>query len=135
MMRLKTLPKHWKAAGGYLRMRTATNGKVRRSQIDHAETLALQLSAYGIDGWVREHMFHGERRWRIDVAFIERKLAIEVEGFAARGTAGRHQRADGFAADAEKYAELAIAGWRLIRCTSRQVKSGKALAWIERALA
>ena len=34
----------------------------------------------------------------------------------------------------EKYAELAIAGWRLIRVTGKQVKNGQALQWIERAL-
>ena len=85
-------------------------------------------------GWVREYRFHAERRWRLDLAFPERKLAVEVEGFAAGGTAGRHQRAAGFAADCEKYSELAIAGWRLIRVTGKQVKSGAALAWIERAL-
>jgi very-short-patch-repair endonuclease len=102
--------------------------------IDHADTLYCQLVAVGLCGWSREYRFHKTRRWRVDCAHVSSKLAVEVEGFAAGGTSGRHQRAGGFTADCEKYAELAIAGWRLIRVTGNQVKNGQALQWIERAL-
>lgn len=100
---------------------------------DGAHLLAYQLDVVGLK-CVREFRFHDTRKWRLDVAFPDRMLGIEVEGFAAGGKAGRHQRIGGFTGDCEKYAELAIMGWRLIRCTTKQVKSGIALQWIERAL-
>lgn len=102
--------------------------------IDGADLLAFQLTAVGLTDWRREFCFHPERKWRLDLCFPEQRLGVEIEGFAAGGKAGRHQRLGGFSADCHKYSELAIMGWRLIRCTTRQVKSGEALQWIERAL-
>lgn len=99
------------------------------------DTLELQLRAVGLTTYTREYRFHATRKWRFDYAFPERKLAVEIEGFGAGGTAGRHQRFGGFTKDAEKYAEAAMAGWRLIRCTTQQVRNGTALRWIERAMA
>jgi very-short-patch-repair endonuclease len=103
--------------------------------VDLAEILAAQLRAVGLGHFQREQKFHPTRKWRIDIAFTADLLAIECDGFAAGGKAGRHQRAGGIRQDNEKYAELAIAGWRLIRVERTQIKSGEALKWIERALA
>lgn len=102
---------------------------------DGAEILAWQLRGLGMTDFERELRFHEKRRWRLDIAFKAKRLAIEVEGFAAGGAAGRHTRIGGYYADIEKYNELTLAGWRLLRVTSKHVKSGQALAWIERALA
>jgi hypothetical protein len=105
-------------------------------RVDHADTLWFQLQAFNSHhGWEREYVFHPTRKWRVDLCNPERMVAVEVEGFAAGGQPGRHQRAAGFTSDCEKYAELAIAGYRLIRVTSRHIKSGEALAWVERAMA
>jgi hypothetical protein len=96
--------------------------------------LCGQLSAAGITGWVREHRFHATRRWRIDIAWphLEHPLAVEVEGGGF--VQGRHSRGAGLRADCEKYAELMLAGWRLLRVVSDHVYRGAALGWIERAL-
>lgn len=99
------------------------------------DQLEFQLRALGLNGFVREYRFHPVRKWRFDFAHPDRKLAIEIEGFGAGGIAGRHQRISGFSKDAEKYAEAAIAGWRLIRCTTQQVRQGIAVQWIARAMA
>ena len=103
--------------------------------VDLAEILAAQLRAVGLGHFQREQKFHPTRKWRIDIAFTADLLAIECDGFAAGGKAGRHQRVGGIRQDNEKYAELAVAGWRLIRVERTQIKSGEALKWIERALA
>ena len=104
-------------------------------RIDHADELYAQICLVKLPGlWLREHAFHHERRWRVDIANTTAKLAVEVEGFALGAQPGRHQRIAGFMADIEKYNELTILGWRLIRCTSKHVKNGQALTWIERAL-
>lgn len=102
--------------------------------IDAEDLLEFQLRAMGLHGFVREYRFHPTRKWRFDFADPERKLAVEIEGFGYGGTAGRHQRIGGFTKDAEKYAEAAIAGWRLIRCTTAQVRNGTAANWIARAV-
>lgn len=66
--------------------------------------------------YVREHKFHPSRRWRFDFAIIDKKIAIEVEGGVwARG---RHTRGSGYIADATKYNQATILGWRVLRYTS-----------------
>jgi very-short-patch-repair endonuclease len=94
-------------------------------------TLALHMEAVGLKPR-REFQFQPPRRWRFDFAFPEQRLAIECEG--GIWTGGRHVRAKGFQADAEKYNAATLAGWRVLRFTGDMVKSGEALAVIERAL-
>lgn len=81
----------------------------------------------------REYRFHPDRKWRFDVAFPFKMVAVEVDGGAY--VAGRHTRGAGFEADCEKQSEAAALGWRVLHVTPRQVESGQALQWLERALA
>jgi very-short-patch-repair endonuclease len=69
----------------------------------------------------REFLFHPERKWRFDFAFLDDKLAVEVEGI------GRHQTIGGFKKDAEKYNAAALLGWRVLRYTTDMVISGRAI--------
>lgn len=68
----------------------------------------------------REFRFDPVRMWRIDFAFPEKKLAIEIEGGIF--TNGRHTRIGGFLGDIEKYNALTKAGWRLLRYPPRKIK-------------
>ena len=79
-----------------------------------------------------EYQFHPVRLWKFDLAFITRALAIEVDGGGY--VAGRHARGRGLEKDAEKFAEAAILGWTVLRVTTRQVRTGQALEWIQRWL-
>lgn len=81
---------------------------------------------------VPEYRFHATRKWRLDWAWPEARVALEVEGGYAVG--GRHTRIGGFLKDQEKYNALAIAGWRLLRVTPRDVANGQALTWASEAL-
>lgn len=96
------------------------------------ELLALQIRCAKLPIPDREYRFHATRRWRFDFAFIAHNLAVEVEGGVWSG--GRHTRGAGFEADCEKYAEALLHGWRVLRVTGKQVKSGQALAWIEQLI-
>jgi very-short-patch-repair endonuclease len=89
------------------------------------ETLALHLRANRLEGWEREYRFHATRKWRVDFAWPERKLAVEVEGGTWSG--GRHTRGAGFEADLEKYQALTLAGFRLLRFSTAQVVDGRAI--------
>lgn len=96
-------------------------------------TMQLAIRAEKLDaGMVREFAFHPDRKWRFDFAWPQRKWALEVEGGTWSG--GRHTTGKGFQDDCEKYAAAALAGWRVLRATSTQVKDGTALAWLIAAL-
>lgn len=92
----------------------------------------VQCRAVGLPIPVAEYRFHPVRRWRIDWAFPDRKLAVEVEGGVF--IRGRHSRGAGMVKDMAKYGELAILGWRLLRVTPKQIADGSALTLVERAL-
>ncbi|OPY11347.1 MAG: hypothetical protein A4E67_00245 [Syntrophaceae bacterium PtaB.Bin038] len=79
---------------------------------------------------VKEFRFAPPRRWRIDYAWPDHKLAVEIEGGAWIG--GRHVRGSGFMNDMAKYNELTLMGWSLLRFTPRQVRNGEAVATLLR---
>jgi len=51
--------------------------------------------------------------WRLDIAWPDRLIAVEVEGGVWSG--GRHGRGSGIVKDMEKANALTMAGWRLLR--------------------
>jgi very-short-patch-repair endonuclease len=107
-------------------------GKAKRQALEAKMLQALK--AYGLTrGMEREHRFFESRGWRFDFAWPEHQLALEVEGGTWR--ISRHTSGEGFEEDCEKYATAVIAGWRVLRVTSRQVSNGQAINWVQVALA
>lgn len=102
---------------------------------DLERLLAFQLRALGITDFEREYHFAESigRKWRFDFAFVDRKLAMEVDGAIWSG--GRHVRGAGVERDAEKYSAAAALGWRVIRLTRSMVESGEGVRLVEQALA
>ena len=97
------------------------------------EAFAFFVRAANLDtGMVREYRFHPERKWRFDFAWPVAKVAVEVEG--GLWVQGRHNRAQGYERDLEKYNEAALLGWLVLRVSARHIHSGKALEWLEKAL-
>lgn len=94
--------------------------------------LAMQLKAAKIPTPTFEHRFAPPRRWRFDLAWPDRMLAVEVEG--GIWTRGRHVRGAGMLADACKYNEAVLRGWRVLRVMGAHISAGQALAWIESAI-
>jgi hypothetical protein len=86
------------------------------------EQLVRRCRLHGLPDPIFEHRFHPSRKWRLDLAWPEHQVAGEIEGGAF--TRGRHTRGAGFVKDMEKYNALAAAGWRLVRGTPKQVKTG-----------
>ena len=82
---------------------------------------ALYWRSLGGPELEREFRFHPERKWRADFAHIESRTLIEIEGGIY--IQGRHNRAAGFIADAEKYLEAFLAGWAVVRLTSAQISA------------
>lgn len=96
------------------------------------ELFALHCRAHKVPTPEREHRFHPTRKWRMDFAWPDAKVAAEIEGGVWTG--GRHTRGSGFTADAEKYNEAALLGWRVLRFTGPMVRSGDAIATVVKAL-
>lgn len=95
----------------------------------------LMLHDAGIKGWAREHEFATTigRRWRFDFAFIDKKLAIEIDG--GIWVQGRHSRGAGMEKDNEKINTAVLMGWRVLKFSTGQVKKGYALKATKEALA
>ena len=100
---------------------------------DLEDELIGQLKLVDIPEPDREWRFHPKRKFRFDLAWPRLQVACEVDGGSWSG--GRHTRGDGFEKDLEKFNLAAIAGWRVVRCTGKMVKDGRALDFIERAIA
>lgn len=101
------------------------------------DTLSAQIKWVRLPQPRREYKFCSKRKWRADFAWPEYKVIVEVEGGAETydpKKIGRHNRPKGFRDDCEKYNEATILGWRVLRVTAKQVKSGEALQWIEKLI-
>jgi very-short-patch-repair endonuclease len=91
----------------------ARSRKLICASADRADSAAERLLVRilrdgGVTGWVLGHPFGP---WKIDLAFPERKVAVEVDGWAW------HVDADRFRADRRKQNALVRAGWDPLRFT------------------
>ena len=127
-----------------------------RRDISFADVLARER----LPRWETEYQFDAVRRWRFDFAWPLFRIAVEqeggahgrlivvVQGFERRGGAnvaikpgtrirvgGRHQSGTGLEGDAEKYNAAAIAGWLVIRGSTRQIRDGETLRDLRAAFA
>jgi len=66
--------------------------------------------------------------WILDMAYPDRKIAIEFDGYDYHGR--RHR----FDSDAARYDELVLAGWTVLRVTSKHGRD-RVVSWVARALA
>jgi very-short-patch-repair endonuclease len=93
--------------------------KARRTV--NEDRLAKMLNDAGI-GFFREYRFHPERKWRFDFVIVSEgvsTLAVEIEG--GIWNQGAHVRGKHFESDCEKYNTAALAGWRVLRFSTRMV--------------
>lgn len=81
---------------------------------------------------VKEYRFHATRQWRFDYALPTYRIALEVEGGVWTG--GRHTLPVGFLRDMEKYNTATLMGWRVFRCTPKELYSTKTLDMLRAAI-
>lgn len=97
--------------------------------------LAGHLSVMGMTPET-QFQFHPERKWRLDFAFPDELVAVEIDGgiFAAENgaTAGKHARGAGRCKDMEKRNAAAELGWLVLNYGPPHVRSGEAALQIER---
>lgn len=71
------------------------------------------LCLHQFPAWERDYRFESSKRWRFDFAWVQAKVALEVE--AGLWTGGRHPRPAGFIQDLEKYHTALFHGWQVFR--------------------
>lgn len=95
-------------------------------QAQHSVYLWIVDRLKGMD--VRSnYRFHSKRKFELDVAILEWRLGVEVDGFG-----GGHQLPRGFIRDREKDLEAACEGWRVLRLSTAQVRDGSAFDYLDR---
>lgn len=89
--------------------------------------LAQQIHLLQLPTPKRNYLFMPGRHLELDFAWPQRMIAVEVQGMVHR-IAGR------FKADMEKRALALLAGWRILEVGGKEIRSGKAIHWIEQLL-
>ena len=109
--------------------RSSKRPKVKSQKVpnEFEAKLALELKALKLD-FEQEFKFHQSRKWRADFHLKGRMILIEVEGGIWSG--GRHTRGKGYIGDMQKYNAATMLGYQVIRFSTEQVKSGKAIEQI-----
>lgn len=99
--------------------------------------LLRQIAAAGLPEPQTEYLFDTQRKWRIDLAWPESQIAMEIEGGVwMRTKSGRskgHAHPKRFMSDMEKYNEVALSGFCLLRVTPGQARDGTAVNLLLRA--
>jgi len=116
---------------------TGSRGKIRLEDgkfASHLERdLYLLMKGEGMtEGLDREHKFHPTRRWRLDFAWPDVKIAVEVHGGIWLPDRGGHTSGSGRMRDMEKLNEATMHGWLVLEVASNHIRSGEAIEWIKR---
>lgn len=120
---------------------TSAPSKPKRDQRWHHE-LDRQITFHPkitLGDYLLEYRFHPVRKFLFDFAFIDRKVAVEVQGIIKefdrdKGAKSAHQTFQGVTRDCEKQSLAATLGWRVLTVTQEQIKDGSAVRWIVDAL-
>ena len=116
---------------------SSDNERILETQLK-ARNRTLPRPAFQI-AFKAQYKFHPDRKFRADFAVwnadrpARMSLLVEVDG-AKRGAPGAHQRVDGIDYDCRRIAEALVIGHRVLRVSSRMVRDGTALNYIERLL-
>lgn len=94
--------------------------------------LERDLVLLGLPSPNREHPVVSGRRWRFDLAWPVRRIAVEVQG-GTRWGRSRHSKGEGYENDCRKLLAAQMDGWIVIYVTSRMVKSGEAQELVKEA--
>jgi len=108
------------------------SGRARSRAFDYADVLLAQIRALRLPEPIRDGCFVPGRKFKTDLAWPDRLLFVELDG--GEWTHGRHGRGTGMANDCLKWNALVLEGWTGFRFVGSQVRSGLAIATLERVL-
>jgi len=108
--------------------------QARAARRDYKAELRDQLEVSGVPAPVLEFRFHPVRKWRFDMAYPARKVAIEYQGGIYHQGKQGHQTTAGIERDCLKFSSAASMGWLLLPVNAGMVRDGTALDLIIKAL-
>lgn len=74
------------------------------------------LTQHKFPPFTQQHIFHPQRQWRFDFAFVTHRVAIEVQGYGPG-----HTSLSGMSNDHEKHNEALLHGWLIIYLMNRDI--------------
>jgi very-short-patch-repair endonuclease len=98
----------------------------------NSKLFLMTAEALGIPSPKMEYQFLRTRKFRFDFAWLDHKLAVEIEGGV--WISGRHTRGHGYISDMEKYNLATKDGWRVLRFTPKQIKELETYEMIKECL-
>ncbi len=110
-----------------MEMNSITESQVNESHLEAAWPVLIRqrLPEKADDillGMVTQYCFDDVRNWKLDVAWPERKMAVELHGLfdkgGPHGSVGRHLRPLGFTEDREKMNAAQLQGWIVLEFTT-----------------
>jgi very-short-patch-repair endonuclease len=114
-------------------MPQSKSGKSKSSKLE--DWLFEEFASNGLPIPQRQYQFHPTRKWRLDFAWPERKLAIEVEGGIYMRGGGRHNRGAAMEQDFEKHNTAQLMGWRVFRFGPKACRRSKRTGLMSDAMA
>lgn len=84
---------------------------------------AQQLKVLDFNMYERNYKFCKPRKFELDFAWPVLKIAVEVQGMV-------HRIKERYQQDTEKMFFEHLFGWRVLRVTGKDIKSGRAAAWL-----
>ena len=101
---------------------------------DRENQLRTHLRAARIPMWQEQYRAIPGRKFAYDFAWLDKKVAVEVEGGTWSKEKSGHTSGKGYRANCQKYNLAQLNGWDVYRFTSDMIDSGEALATIIKAL-
>lgn len=96
-----------------------------KSELEQVFDAYWRLLAPCYDVPINEHRFHSTRKWRFDKAWVEQKVAVEIDGGTFSG--GRHVRGMGYHKQIEKQNAAMLANWAVLRFDTKHIHDDPAL--------
>lgn len=96
--------------------------------------LAMASSGVGFPPFERDYRYVPGRKYEADMAFLEQRLLVEVQGGIWRRGGGAHSGGKAIERDIEKHQLAVIYRWHMLPVTTDQVTDGTALTIINEAL-
>jgi hypothetical protein len=98
------------------------------------DQVVAQVIAAGLPRPVRWYPFAAPKTWKADLAFVDARVLVEVDGTSPFAKGG-HSSPVGYADDCVKLAVANSLGWRVVRVNAPLIRDGVAIVMIRAALA
>lgn len=94
-----------------------------------------QMSMANLPEWKTEFYFHVDRRWRLDFAWPDVKVGVEIHGGTYSKSPWAHRNGTQLHGAYEKMNAAQTAGWIVLQLDEKHVRSGDGLTMLFDALA